>query len=46
MFDEEEGELEEGEDKEETGQGNQEEEDNDDPYRKLIEDERSDSDVE
>ena len=47
MFDEEEGELEEGEDKEEAGQGNQEEEeDNDDLYRKLIEDELSDSDVE
>ena len=46
MIDEEEGELEEDVDKEEAGQENQEEQDNDDLYRKLIEDERSDSDVE
>ena len=46
MFDEEEGELEEGDDKEEAGQENQEERVNDDLYRKLIEDELSDSDVE
>ena len=44
MIDEEEGELE--EDKEEEGQEEQEEQDNDDEhlYRKLIEDEFSDSD--
>ena len=46
MFDEEEGELEEDDDKEEAGQENQEERVNDDLYRKLIEDELSDSDVE
>ena len=46
MIYEEEGELEEDEDKEEAGQENQEEQDDDDLYRKLIEDERSDSDVE
>ena len=46
MIDEEEGELEEDEDKGEAGQENQEEQDHDDLYRKLIEDERSDSDVE
>ena len=38
-FDEEEGELKEDDDKEEAGQGNQEEQVNDDLYRKLIEDE-------
>ena len=46
IFDEEEGELEEDDDKEEAGQGNQDEQVNDDLYRKLIEDELSDSDVE
>ena len=46
MFDEEEGELEEDDDKEESGQENQEEKVNDGLYRKLIEDELSDSDVE
>ena len=46
MFDQEEGELEEDDDKEEAGQENQEEKVNDDLYRKLIEDELSDSDVE
>ena len=46
MFDGEEGELEEGDDKEEAGQENQEEQVNDDLYKKLIEDELSDSDVE
>ena len=46
MFDEEEGELEEDDDKEEAGQESQEEKVNDDLYRKLIEDELSDSDVE
>ena len=45
MFDEEEGELEEDVDKEEARQENQEEQVNDDLYRKLIEDEFSDSDV-
>ena len=42
MFDEEEGELEEDDDTEEAGQENQKEQVNDDLYRKLIEDERSD----
>ena len=42
---EEEGELEEDNDKE-AGQENQEEQVNDDLYRKLVEDELSDSDVE
>ena len=46
MIDEEEGELEEDDDKEEAGQENQEEQINDDLYRKLIEDELSDSDLE
>ena len=46
MIDEEEGELEEDYDKEEAGQENQKEQDNDDLYRKLTEDELSDSDVE
>ena len=46
MFDEEEGELEEDDDKEEAGQENQEEQVNDDLYRKLIDDELSDSYVE
>ena len=41
-----EGELEEDDDKEEAGKENQEEQANDDLYRKLIEDELSDSDVE
>ena len=45
MFDEEEGELEEDDDKEEEGQKNLEEQDNDDLYRKLIEDELSVSDL-
>ena len=38
--------LEEDDDKEEAGQENQGEQVNDDLYRKLIEDELSDSDVE
>ena len=38
MIDEEEGELEGDDDKEEVGQENQEEQDIDDLYRKLIED--------
>ena len=46
MIDEEGGELEEDDDKEEEGQKNQEEQDNGDLYRKLIEDELSDSDLE
>ena len=46
MIDEMEGELEDDDDKEEAGQENQEEKVNDDLYRKLIEDELSDSDVE
>ena len=46
MIDEEEGELEEDGDKEEEGQRNQDEQDSDDLYRKLIEDEHSDSGVE
>ena len=46
MIDEEEGELEEDDDKEDAGQENQEEQDNDGLYRKLIDNERSDSDVE
>ena len=46
MMDEEEGEFEEDDDIEDAGQENQEEQDNDDLYRKLIEVERSDSDVE
>ena len=46
MIDEDEGKLEEDDDKEEAGQENQEEQVNDDPYKKLIEDELSDSDVE
>ena len=46
MTDEEEGELEEDDDIEDARQENQEEQDNDDLYRKLIEVERSDSDVE
>ena len=46
MIDEEEGELEEDDDKEAAGQENQEGQVNDDLYRKLIEDELSDSDVE
>ena len=46
MTDAEEGELEEDDYKEEAGQENQEEQVNDDLYRKLIEDELSDSDVE
>ena len=45
MIDEEEGELEEDDDKGKAGQENQEEQVNDDLYRKLIEDELSDSDV-
>ena len=45
MIDEEEGELAEDDDKEEAGQENQGERD-DDLYRKLIEYELSDSDVE
>ena len=46
MIDEEEGELEEDDDKEEAGQENQEEQINDDLYRKLTEDELSNSDLE
>lgn len=46
VIDEEEGELEEDDDDEEEGQKNQEEQDNYDLYRKLIEDELSDSDAE
>ena len=46
IIDEEEGELEEDDDKEEAGQENREEQVNDDLYRKLIEDELSDSDEE
>ena len=46
MFDEEDGELEEDDDKEEAGEENQEEQINDDLYRKLIEGELSDSDLE
>ena len=46
MFDEEDGELEEDDDKEEAGQENQKEKVDDDLYRKLIEDVLSDSDVE
>ena len=45
MIYEEEGELEEDDDKEEAGQENREEQVNEDLYRKLIEDELSDSDV-
>ena len=46
MFDEEDGELEEDDDKEEAGQENQKEKVNDDLYRMLTEDELSDSGVE
>ena len=46
MIDEEEGELEEDDDKEEAGQETQEEQVKDDLYRKLREDELSDNDVE
>ena len=46
MIDEEEGELEEDDDIEEAGQENRVEQDNDDLYRKLMEDELSDSDLE
>ena len=46
MIDEEERELEEDDDIEEAGQENREEQVNDDLYRKFIEDELCDSDVE
>ena len=46
MIDEEERELEEDDYKEDAGQENQEEQDNDDLYRKLTEDEHTDRDVE